>query len=111
MSKRNGTGIALLADPTRLRIVQLLAQHPMRPSIIAREVGLSRPAMSRHLRLLQEAGLVCHLIGPHDGRVRLFSLNADNAKRVRAFLEATELGLRPAPSSAPRRWDIDPWDS
>ena len=58
MPRRNGQGIALLADETRRRIVALLAERPMRPSAVARELGLSRPAISRQLALLQEARLV-----------------------------------------------------
>ena len=49
MPKRNGSGIALLADPTRRQIVGLLAVRSLRPSTIATEVGLSRPATSRQL--------------------------------------------------------------
>jgi DNA-binding transcriptional ArsR family regulator len=110
MSKRNGTGIALLGDPTRLRIAQLVAEHPRRASTIADEVGLSRPAVSRQLRLLREAGIISVLPAPHDNRVRLFGLSRDNATRVRAFLEATGLGLVPTPPRPYRRWEIDPWD-
>jgi DNA-binding transcriptional ArsR family regulator len=110
MPKRIGSGIALLADPTRLRIVELLADHPRRPSTLARELGLSRPAMSRQIRLLHEAALICDLPAPHDGRVRLLGLHPDNAKRVRAFVESTQLGLLPDRRPPRRRWYID-WDS
>jgi DNA-binding transcriptional ArsR family regulator len=110
--RRNGIGIALLADPTRLRIVQLLADHPRRPSTIAREVGLSRPAVSRQLRILHEAALIVDLPAPHDGRVRLLGLHPDNESRVRRFVSATELGLLPPRPGPRRRWaaDLDPWD-
>jgi len=112
MPKRIGTGIALLADPTRLRIVRLLANHPTRPSVIAREIGLSRPAVSRQLRLLGDAALICDLPAPHDGRVRLLGIHPDNERRVRAFLAATDLGLLPDRPGRRKRWaeNIDPWD-
>jgi DNA-binding transcriptional ArsR family regulator len=58
MPKRNGSGIELLADPTRRRIVALLALNHRRPSTLAKEIGLSRPATGRQLRLFREAGLV-----------------------------------------------------
>ena len=111
MPKRTASGIALLADPTRLRIVELLADHPRRPSTIARELGLSRPAVSRQIRILYEAALICDLPAPHDGRVRLLGLHPDNARRVRAFVESTGLGLLPDHRPRRRRWIIDPWDS
>jgi hypothetical protein len=44
MPKRNGPGIALLADPTRRRIIAALAISPRRPSSLAAELHLSRPA-------------------------------------------------------------------
>jgi predicted transcriptional regulator len=58
MPRRNGTGIDLLADPTRRRIIALLALGPRRPAKVAEEIGLSWPATTRQLRLLQRAGLI-----------------------------------------------------
>jgi DNA-binding transcriptional ArsR family regulator len=112
MPNRMGSGLALLADPTRLRIVELLATRPMRPSTIAREIGLGRPAVSRQLRLLHDAALICDLPAPHDGRVRLLGLHPDNEPRVRAFLAATGLGLLPERPGRRRRWaeGLDRWD-
>ena len=57
--KRIGSGIELLADPTRRRIIALLAVRALRPSTIAAEIGLSRPAVELDsCRLLREAGLI-----------------------------------------------------
>jgi DNA-binding transcriptional ArsR family regulator len=47
-----------LADPTRRRIVELLADGDREAGAIAAEFPVSRPAVSRHLRVLREAGLV-----------------------------------------------------
>ena len=47
-----------LADPTRRRIVELLAEHDRNAGQIAAEFDVSRPAVSRHLRVLREGGLV-----------------------------------------------------
>jgi DNA-binding transcriptional ArsR family regulator len=47
-----------LADPTRRRIVELLADGEREAGAIAAEFPVSRPAISRHLRVLREAGLV-----------------------------------------------------
>jgi DNA-binding transcriptional ArsR family regulator len=93
MPKRNGTGIALLADPTRRRIVQLIAIHPRRPSALARETGRSRPAISRQIRILREAGLIRELPVPHDRRGALLGLNPLQIGRIVAWLAGTEIGL------------------
>jgi DNA-binding transcriptional ArsR family regulator len=48
----------VLADPTRRRVVELLVDGERTAGAIAEQFPTSRPAMSRHLRLLREAGLV-----------------------------------------------------
>ena len=49
---------ALLADPLRREVVELLADGPVPAGAIAARFPVSRPAVSRHLRLLRDAGLV-----------------------------------------------------
>lgn len=49
---------AALADPTRQRIVEMLAAREHRAGEIARRFDMTPPAVSQHLRLLREAGLV-----------------------------------------------------
>jgi DNA-binding transcriptional ArsR family regulator len=93
MPRRNGTGIALLADPTRREIIGLLALHPRRSSAIAREIGRSRSATSRQLRLLAEAGLVRVIPSPFDGRASLYSIHPGAFGRITAWLAGTEVGL------------------
>ena len=93
MPRRNGTGIALLADPTRRRIIQLIAIHPRRPTALARQVGRSKSAMSRQLRILRDAGLIRELPVPHDRRGALFGLNPDQIGRIVAWLAGTEIGI------------------
>ena len=92
--KRNGPGIELLADPTRRRIVALLAIHSMRPKSIAREIGLSRPATSRQLHLLLDAGLIRSTWSPIDGRGRLFGLEPRAHGSITAWLAGTGFGGR-----------------
>jgi DNA-binding transcriptional ArsR family regulator len=46
-----------LGDPTRRRIVELLASGEQSAGDVAREFAISRPAVSRHLRVLREAGI------------------------------------------------------
>jgi DNA-binding transcriptional ArsR family regulator len=95
MPKRNGTGIALLADDTRRRIIAHLALRPSRPTGIARAIGLSRPATSRQLRLLSGAGLIRGDRSWVDGRGIVYRIDPDAHGRITAWLAGTEVGLRP----------------
>jgi DNA-binding transcriptional ArsR family regulator len=92
MPKRNGPGIELLADPTRRRIIAALAVVPRRPSILATELGLSRPATTRQLKLLRDAGLVRASRSAADGRVRLYVIEPRAHGRITAWLAGTEIG-------------------
>lgn len=91
MPKRNGAGIELLADPTRRRIIAALAVCPRRPSSLATELRLSRPATTRQLQLLREAGLVQVSRSILDGRVRLYRLDPRNHGRITAWLAGIDL--------------------
>src|SRR2546427_12878987 len=62
-----------LADPTRRAILALLRQGSQPVGSIARDFPISRPAISRHLRILREAELVTEI---KVGRNRLYELNA-----------------------------------
>jgi DNA-binding transcriptional ArsR family regulator len=64
--------LAALADPTRQQIVELLADGEYSAGKIAAEFRISRPGISRHLRVLREQGLVQVR---SDGRRRLYSLD------------------------------------
>ena len=64
---------AALADPTRTRIVDALADRPRTVSEIVELFAMSQPAISQHLRVLREAGLVA--VEPR-GRVRIYHLDA-----------------------------------
>jgi DNA-binding transcriptional ArsR family regulator len=61
-----------LAEPTRLRIVELLAERERSAGEIASHFATSRPGISRHLRVLREHGLV---VAREDGQRRLYSLD------------------------------------
>ena len=77
MPRRNGTGIALLADPTRRRIIAALAIRPGQPSWLADLLDLSRFTVSRQLRILREAGLVVGHPMLLDRRGRRYMLNSN----------------------------------
>jgi DNA-binding transcriptional ArsR family regulator len=91
MPKRNGPGIALLADPTRLRIIAALAACPRRPSHLAADLGLSRPATARQLHLLQDAGLVRSGRSRFDRRVLLYAIEPRAHGQITAWLAGTEI--------------------
>jgi DNA-binding transcriptional ArsR family regulator len=92
MPRRPAVGIELLADPTRRRIVGLLLAHARRPSQIALEIELSRPATTRQLNLLREAGLIRATYSPIDGRARLYSVTPTMIRPIGAWLAGVEVG-------------------
>lgn len=92
MPKRMAHGIELLADPTRRQIVALLTDRSLRPTTIAREIGLSRPAVSRQLRLLREAGLIDRTRSLFDGRAWLYRVRPAMLRPIVAWLAGTNVG-------------------
>jgi DNA-binding transcriptional ArsR family regulator len=74
-----------LGDPHRRAIVELLADRPRSVREIADAMPISRPAVSRHLRLLKEAGLV---VDQPAGTRRLYRLHELGVEAVREYLEA-----------------------
>jgi DNA-binding transcriptional ArsR family regulator len=93
MPRRNGSGLALLADPLRLRIVALLALGPRRPSVVADQLGISRSAATRYLRLLLEAGLVTRHQAMLDRRRFVYLISPARHGVVTAWLAGTRIGL------------------
>jgi DNA-binding transcriptional ArsR family regulator len=73
-----------LGNPHRRSIVELLAGRPLSVREIADELPISRPAVSRHLRLLEEAGLV---VDERVGARHLYRLQEEGADAVRRYLE------------------------
>ena len=82
-----GAFIEVLADPTRRRVVQLLGTRPYRAGELAEASGTSAPVMSRHLRILLEAGLVVDERVPTDARLRVFRLRPEPLAAMRAWLD------------------------
>src|SRR5438067_9413789 len=72
-----------LADPTQRAILGLLREGSQPVGTIARDFPVSRPAISRHLRVLREAELVSEI---KVGRNRLYELNAAPLKSVDDWL-------------------------
>ncbi len=75
-----------LADPTRRRIVELLARRDRTAGEIVQEFDMSAPAISQHLNVLREAGLV---VTRAEGQQRIQSLNPAGLDEIGAWLEKT----------------------
>jgi DNA-binding transcriptional ArsR family regulator len=73
-----------LADPHRREILELLQTGARSVREIADEMPITRPAVSRHLRLLKEAGLVT---ASAEGTRRLYRLHDEGVEAVREYLE------------------------
>ena len=82
--------LAALADPTRRAIVERLRSKPQRPSEVADALSMSRPAMSRHLRVLRRAGLIAQEALEEDARARVIQLRTEPLSRLRAWVEDVE---------------------
>ena len=82
--------LAALADPHRRKVVDLLAQRPRPAGELARELNLSPPAMSRHLRTLRDSGLVEESHPAFDARVRIYALRPEPMVHLLRWLEDAE---------------------
>jgi DNA-binding transcriptional ArsR family regulator len=77
-------GFRALGDPTRRAVFELLGGGPRAVGEIASELPVTRPAVSQHLKVLKEAGLV---IDRPDGTRRLYELNPDGIGALRAYFD------------------------
>ncbi len=75
---------AALADPTRRAVLDLLRQGSFPAGRIAKNFTVSRPAISRHLRLLRRARLVRE---HREGRRRIYQLNPEPLRAVDRWLD------------------------
>jgi DNA-binding transcriptional ArsR family regulator len=82
--------IAALGDPVRRQVVELLGVGPRRAGELAAAVGMSGPAMSRHLRVLRARGLVVAEEGDGDARVRMYRLREEPFVVLRGWLDQVE---------------------
>ena len=79
-----------LADPTRRGVIDLLRRQPQRASELAEQLGMSRPAMSRHLKLLRKTGLVSENELEDDARVRMYQLEREPFAQLSEWLTDVE---------------------
>ena len=79
-----GDAWTALGDPTRKAIFELLADRPRAVGELAGELPVSRPAVSQHLRVLKDAGLV---VDQPVGTRRVYRVEPDGLAELRADLE------------------------
>jgi len=82
--------LAALADPQRRRVVDLLSERPRPAGELADALGISPPAMSRHLRTMRLSGLVEERHDGFDARVRVYSLRPEPMADLKKWLEDME---------------------
>jgi len=82
--------LSALADPTRRQVVELLRGDGLRASAIAERLGMSRAAVSRHLRILERSGLVRVETPAADARGRLYRLDPEGLLALGAWLDQVE---------------------
>jgi DNA-binding transcriptional ArsR family regulator len=76
---------AAIADPTRRHIIAMLAEQPTAVQALADRFEISRPAVSRHLKILKKASLVTEL---KQGRQRFYSTNPQPLKEVQEWIRS-----------------------
>jgi DNA-binding transcriptional ArsR family regulator len=81
----SSTKLAALGDATRRRILELLAEAPASVAEITDQVPVSRPAVSQHLKVLSEAGLVVHRV---DGTRHLYQADPNGLAELRKYLDS-----------------------
>jgi DNA-binding transcriptional ArsR family regulator len=77
-------GLTALGDPTRRAIFERLAGGPRAVGELAHELPVSRPAVSQHLKVLKDAGLV---VDRPDGTRRLYQLDPTGIEAVRGYFD------------------------
>jgi DNA-binding transcriptional ArsR family regulator len=75
---------AAIADPIRRRVLELVRDREVPAGELAAEFAVSRPAVSRHLRVLRDAGLVRER---RDGRLRLYRADPTQLAELREWLD------------------------
>ena len=84
MKTYQSNGLTALGDPTRRAIFERIAERPRSVGELAGELPVSRPAVSQHLKVLKQAGLV---VGVPEGNRRIYRLDPTGVGALRAYLE------------------------
>ena len=80
----NAKAFAALSDPTRREVFERLAEGPRAVGELAQGLPVSRPAVSQHLKVLKEAGLVTDRA---DGTRRVYQIDPQGLGQMRAWLD------------------------
>ncbi len=73
-----------LAEPTRLKLVTMLLKNPRCVGCLARNLGISEPAVSQHIKVLKKAGLVT---GRKKGYFMHYSVNRDALEKLSVYIK------------------------
>jgi DNA-binding transcriptional ArsR family regulator len=102
----NARAFAALADPTRRAVFERLAGGPRPVGELADGLPVSRPAVSQHLKVLKEAGLVTDRA---EGARRVYQIDPQGLGQIRAWLDQFwDVALAAFAAEAERE---DPWES
>src|SRR3954462_2128768 len=80
----NAKAFAALADPTRREVFERLSRGPRAVGELAQDMPVSRPAVSQHLKVLKEAGLVTDR---PDGARRVYQIDPKGLGQIRAWVD------------------------
>jgi DNA-binding transcriptional ArsR family regulator len=76
-----------LADPARVAVVEILTEGPRRAGELAEAAGVTAATMSKHLRVLLQAGVVVDARSLDDARLRLYHLRPSSVVALRAWVD------------------------
>jgi DNA-binding transcriptional ArsR family regulator len=79
-----GSALQALGDPTRLAVFEQIARRPRAVGELAQELPVTRPAVSQHLKVLKEAGLVTDRA---EGARRIYHVNPSGVEAIRHWLD------------------------
>lgn len=84
MSAYGDAGLGVLGDASRRAIFEMLARRPSSVQELADRLPISRPAVSQHLKVLRDEGLV---VSSAQGTRRIYRLNPDGVTALRSWLD------------------------
>ena len=105
MDTNGVAGLGLLGDPTRRAIFELLARHPRTVGELAQQLPITRSAVSQHLRVLKDGGLV---VSKAEGTRRIYRLNPEGVTALRAYLDRVWAEALTAFGKAAQAAPLDP---
>ena len=105
MGTNGVAGLGLLGDPTRRAIFELLARRPSTVGELAQQLPITRSAVSQHLRVLKDGGLV---VSQAEGTRRIYRLNPDGVTALRAYLDRVWEEALTAFAKAAQAAPVDP---